>query len=51
MQTYSYNIPVNMYAAASLENALLLNERIWNCPKIARQAATLAADIRKGRLA
>jgi meiotically up-regulated gene 157 (Mug157) protein len=48
LQTYGYNIPVNMYAAASLEHALWLNERLWRSPRIAKQAAQLAADIHQG---
>lgn len=49
-QVYGYNIPANMYAAASLDRALWLNQRLWGCPSIQQQATKLAGDIRTGGL-
>jgi meiotically up-regulated gene 157 (Mug157) protein len=47
-QVYSYNIPVNMYAAGALEKVLVLNERIWQSSSIADQARQLVRDIQEG---
>jgi meiotically up-regulated gene 157 (Mug157) protein len=48
LQTYGYNIPANMYAAAALEKALELNAHIWRSPYINGPAQQLLADIRAG---
>ncbi len=47
-QTYSFNIPVNMYAVGALERALAINARVWRSPRFAAAAARLAADMRVG---
>ncbi|KAG2493684.1 hypothetical protein HYH03_008198 [Edaphochlamys debaryana] len=46
--TYGYNIPVNMYAAGSLERLAELNEMLWRDPALGAAARRLAADIRAG---
>lgn len=47
-QTYSYNVPVNMYAVAALERALVINEHVWRSPRFAAAASKLAAEMRAG---
>ncbi|GLC46965.1 hypothetical protein PLESTM_002001600 [Pleodorina starrii] len=46
--TYGFNIPVNMYAAGSLERLVALNDRVWRDPALGAAAARLAAEIRAG---
>ncbi|PNW78187.1 hypothetical protein CHLRE_09g386137v5 [Chlamydomonas reinhardtii] len=46
--TYGYNIPVNMYAAGSLERLAALNELVWRDAALGAAARRLAADIRAG---
>ena len=47
-QTYSYNIPANMYAIGALERALAINDRVWQSQRFAAAAAKLATDMRAG---
>ena len=44
--TYGYNVPGNMYAAASLERVLQLNAAIWRDDEFKAQAAKLLRSIR-----
>ncbi len=44
--TYGYNVPGNMYAAASLERVLQLNAAIWRDEDFEAQAAELLRSIR-----
>jgi len=44
--TYGYNVPGNMYAAASLERVLQLNAAIWRDDEFEEQAAKLLRSIR-----
>ncbi|EFJ42804.1 hypothetical protein VOLCADRAFT_107056 [Volvox carteri f. nagariensis] len=46
--TYGFNIPVNMYAAGSLERLVELNKLVWRDPMLGIAAAKLAEDIRQG---
>ncbi|GIL51761.1 hypothetical protein Vafri_7679 [Volvox africanus] len=45
---YGFNIPVNMYAAGSLERLVKLNQLVWRDPVLGAAAAALAAEIRQG---
>jgi uncharacterized protein len=47
-QTYSYNVPVNMYAVAALERALVVNDAVWHSSRFAAVASKLAAEMRAG---
>jgi len=47
-QTYSYNIPVNMYAVGASKRALTINERVWRSQRFAAAATRPATDMRAG---
>ncbi len=46
--TYSYNVPVNMYAAGALERLVALNDRVWRDPALGGRASRMAEEIRAG---
>ena len=48
LQTYGYNVPVNMYAQAALERALEINAQVWRSASFEERARALADTMRQG---
>ena len=50
MNTYGYSIPSNMFVAAGLQRALVLNSELWQDEQLGKKMGKLLADIEKGRI-